>query len=104
MVWGRGPIAEQGEQKVLGDEQQVDAAVVVQVAGRQSAPQPRDLPGRPGTVRDVDEPPRGVTQEELRGHRVGVGGTAVFDVAVGLRQVEAAVVVRIERGEPEAEK
>jgi hypothetical protein len=38
MVLRRGPIAEQGERTILGDEQQFDAAVVVEVAGRQSAP------------------------------------------------------------------
>ena len=38
MVLGLGPIVEQGERNVLGDEQQIDAAVVVQVADRESAP------------------------------------------------------------------
>jgi hypothetical protein len=47
MVWGRSPIAEQGEREVLGDEQQVNAAVVVQVAGRQSTPQPGGLARAP---------------------------------------------------------
>ena len=47
-------IVEQGQRGVLGDEQQVDAAVVVEVAGGQSAAQPGDLPGVPGAVRDVE--------------------------------------------------
>ena len=51
----------------------------------------------------VDEPTGRVTQEKLRGHRIGKRRAVVLDVAVGLRQVEAAVVVRIERSEPKTE-
>ena len=96
-------IVQQGQRGVLRDEQHVDAAVVVEVADGQSAPQPGHLPGRPGAVGDVDELARTVAEEELRGHRVGDRGAVVVDVAVGLRQVEAAVVVGVERGQPEAE-
>ena len=76
------------------------AAVVVQVADGQSATQLGDLPRRPGAVRDVEQPAGPVTEEELGGHLEGDVGAKVIDVAVGLGQVEPAVVVGVERRQP----
>ena len=59
--------------------------------------------GGPARSETSSELARAVAQEELGGHRVGDRRAVVVDVAVGLRQVEAAVVVGVERGEPEAE-
>ena len=53
----------------------------------------------PTSVRRPSVPP----EEQLRGHRVGRLGPEVVDVAVGLDQVEPAVVVGVEEGDPEAE-
>ena len=103
MVWGRRLIVQQGERGILRDDDHIGSAVVVQVADGQSTPQPGESPGGPGAVRDVDELAPTVAEEQLRGHQVGERGAVVVDMAVGLRQVEAPVVVGIERGEPEAE-
>ena len=46
---------------------------------------------------------RAVAEKELRGHLIGDRGAVVGDVAVGLNEVEPAVVVGVEGGQPEAE-
>ena len=66
-----GPVVEVGQGLVLRDDHQVDPAVVVEVARGQPAADPRDAPGRPGAVADVDRTgPPSAAGQELRRHRV----------------------------------
>src|SRR5437899_2887572 len=79
------------------------AAVVVEVARGQPATDARLGPARAGASGDLGEPAATGAEEELRGHRVRDRRAVVVDVAVGLGQVEAAVVVGVEEGGAEAE-
>ncbi len=95
----RAPVVEVGERAVLRDEQEVDAAVVVQVAHGQAAADPRDLPGRPRAVAHVGQLPSLAAEEELGGHGVGDLWPEVVHVTIGDRDVKVPVVVNIhERG------
>ena len=104
MVRGRGLIVQQGQRVRFGETISTSMRPSLSMSPTASPrPEPEDLPGRPGPVRDVDELARAVAEKKLGGHGVGDRGAVVVDVAVGLDQVEPAVVVGVERGQPEAE-
>src|SRR5262249_57417053 len=64
-------VVEQGQRGALGDDQDVDAAVVVDVADGQSAAKSEDRPGISGLFRDIAEAARRVAEQELGAHLVG---------------------------------
>ena len=96
-------IAKQCERRVLGDDEHIGAAVVVDVANRQPATQSEHLPGRTSLRGNIDEFALPLTEKELGTHGVWDRGAIVADMAVGLGQVEPAVVVGVESGQPKAE-
>ena len=102
-VAGDGPVVEVRQRLALADQEQVDAAVVVEVAGRQAPPDPRDAPRGPGSVRDVDQTAVLAPDEELGGHGVGDERAEILDVTVGRCQVQSSIVVDVEQGDPESE-
>ena len=78
------------------DQEQVDPAVVVEVADGQATRHPRDAPGRPGPAGDVDEPPAADADQELRRHLpldylVDVGDTAQSVSAAYRATLNAAI-------------
>ena len=54
-VAARGPVVEIGQGRVLGDDQEVEPAVVVEVADGQPAADAGDRPGGAGRLGDVDQ-------------------------------------------------
>ena len=67
-----GPVVEVGQRRVLRDEQQVDAAVVVEVADGQAAADPRDASRAAPAARETSvKSALAVAQQELGGHGVG---------------------------------
>src|SRR5262249_52972701 len=103
-VPGRPLVVEIGQGLAIGDDQQVEPAVVVKVAGGQATTDPGDLPRRAGAPGHVGKPAGALAQEELRRHGVGTVGPEVADVAVGRGQVEPTVVVGIQEGRAEAQQ
>ena len=100
-------IAEQiGGLAVVGHEH-IEIAVVVDVAGRQSAAHFFEREAVAGAAPDLDETPRACVAEQEIPLRIGgtcaVHRGVVHDVAVDDRDVELHVVVRVQEGDPEAD-
>ena len=100
----RGLVVEEDERRILRHRNQVDAAVVVEIARGQGAADPRDAPGGPRFGGDVDQAPMFPADQEQARHVEGEIGTIVDHVAVRLSQVEPAVVVGVEQDDAEAEQ
>ena len=95
---------EVGQRPVLGDDQRVAPAVVVEVADGQPPAQAGHLPGVARAVGGVDQLALRVAQPEPGGHGVGQSRPAVVDVAVGGDEVEPAVVVGVEERHAEPQQ
>ena len=61
-----------GQRLVLGEDQRIDAAVVVEVAGGQAATDALDLPALTRLVGDIDEPAVRPIFVEPAGHGVRI--------------------------------
>ena len=99
----RGPVVEVTERALLGDDHDVSPAVVVKVADGEAAGDARNRPGLSSRLCDVGQVTVLATHHELGRHLIRIVGPVVVDVTVGGGEVEAAVVVGIEEGDPETQ-
>ncbi len=101
----RGLVVQIDQRLVLGQDDRVDPAVVVEVARGQAPTQMERArtDRRRGPTRRSDASVRSARQQ-LDGHLPGEGGPVVADMAVGGDQVEPAVVVGVEEGDAEAQQ
>ncbi len=101
---GRRLIAEdRGGTPQMGHHE-VGIAIVVQIADGHAPAQKQFPEVGTGLVRDIVESTRASVAEELRGHRVRHSQRAdVVDVPVGHEQVEATVVVGVEKARAKAQ-
>jgi hypothetical protein len=76
----------------------------VEIARGETPAETRNLPGRASPTRDVSQAPSFQARDELRGHGIRKRRAQVVDVAVGGHQVNAAVVVEVERDDPETDQ
>ena len=83
--------------------EEVEAAVVVEVADGQGPPEPLGAKRGAGAVADVRQAAVGPPEEQLKRHRIRRLGPEVVHVSVRLDQVEPAVVVGVQKGDPEAQ-
>ncbi len=95
---------EVGHGLVLGENEQVGPAVVVEVAPGQAPADTLNLPGWARLVGDVGEMAPVVAEHQPGRHGVGGRGAEVVDVAVGGGQVEPAVVVGVEERDSKAQE
>src|SRR5262249_47050120 len=100
-VGGGGLVVEVSQRLALAEQEQVDTAIVVEIARRQAAADPGDAPRGPGSVRDVDQTAILAPDEELGGHGIREERAEILDVAVGRCQVLAPIVVDVEQGDAE---
>src|SRR5262249_30983410 len=83
----RGPVVDVSQGRVLGDDQQVEPAVVVEVADGKPSTDAGYPPRGPTRFGDVDQAAASEIGHELGRHRTGKDRAVVVDGAVGGGQV-----------------
>ncbi len=92
------------ERLILGLDDRVDPAVVVEVARGQASAQVEGAERVAGPGRHVRQASVRPARQQLNGHLPGEDGLVVADMAVGRDQVEPAVIIGIEEGDAEAQQ
>src|SRR5262245_43025225 len=93
-----------GQRLALGDDQEIEPAVVVEITNGKATAKARNLPGDTRQARYIAEPARRSAQEELRRHGKRDVGAQIVDMAVGRGQVEPPVVVGVKERGSEAQE
>src|SRR4051812_16866336 len=93
-----GAVVSIGEGLVLGEDETVNASIVVEIAYCEAAADSCNLPDRSGLIGDVDQLEsaiRGPVRVKPGGHRVGIIRPVVVHVAIGDQHIKAATITDV---------